>query len=336
MKVKIFTEGGGEIGLGHIGRCCSLYDELNERGISAEFIIFGDINGLSILQDKNVSNTDWFSYDYLSSHIDPSDYCIVDSYLATGEIYQAISRQAKKALFIDDHMSMAYPKGIIVRPSLYKNKPVGKCKGPEHMLRKGREHIYLTGADFIPLRRAFAAGNGPDPKRSREEVLITMGGTDIRNLTPIIIEHLCRKYSDMKFHIVADKDKTELFREKRPDHVLCYHNIDGAHMKELMLKSRFAISAAGQTIYELLATGTPFMAIKVIDNQADNVRALKELLPELPVIAYEDRDFTKKLEAGFEAMLRQTLKEDFGKGYRKLVDGMGRKRIVDALLTLEL
>ncbi len=41
-----------------------------------------------------------------------------------------------------------------------------------------------------------------------------------------------------------------------------------------MLKADLAISAGGQTLYELAAAGTPTVAIQVADNQAPSVRAL--------------------------------------------------------------
>ena len=43
MRVKIFTEGGKDIGLGHISRCSSLYNEIANRGIRVDFIVYGDI-----------------------------------------------------------------------------------------------------------------------------------------------------------------------------------------------------------------------------------------------------------------------------------------------------
>jgi spore coat polysaccharide biosynthesis predicted glycosyltransferase SpsG len=43
LKVKILTEGGKDIGLGHISRCLSLFDELLKRKISSELIINGDV-----------------------------------------------------------------------------------------------------------------------------------------------------------------------------------------------------------------------------------------------------------------------------------------------------
>jgi spore coat polysaccharide biosynthesis predicted glycosyltransferase SpsG len=327
MVVKIFTEGGSNIGLGHISRCCCLYDEITGRGIMVEFIIFGDIEGLGLLRGKNVININWISSDYLNCHINNTDYCIVDSYLATKEINLVISDKSKKALFIDDNMGIEYPKGIIVKPSL--------CN--EEMFKKDSGHIYLVGVEYILLRSAFVDVKRGACKRSVEEVLITMGGSDIRNLTPKIIDMLCMKHSEIKFKVVVGNAYYNIDQhiKKERDNVVFYYNIDAELMKELMLNSEFAIAAAGQTLYELLATKTPFIAIKVIDNQKVNVDGIKKHFPSISIFDCEDEDFIGKFEAEFETMLKQACEEDLSKRYMNIVDGKGSKRIIDALLSLD-
>ena len=44
MKVFIITEGGKDIGFGHITQCLSLYQAFKEKGILPKFIINGDNN----------------------------------------------------------------------------------------------------------------------------------------------------------------------------------------------------------------------------------------------------------------------------------------------------
>ena len=86
MKVKIFTEGGSEIGLGHISRCSALYDEVSSRGIEVEMYVYGDIGRLYLLDSRNVSTVNWLSEAFLGENIRRTDYCIIDSYLATEDL----------------------------------------------------------------------------------------------------------------------------------------------------------------------------------------------------------------------------------------------------------
>ena len=48
-------------------------------------------------------------------------------------------------------------------------------------------------------------------------------------------------------------------------------------MYSLMCLCDIAITGAGQTIYELMITGTPFLAIQLIENQKYNVLGLNTL-----------------------------------------------------------
>ena len=52
MKVVIVTEGGKDIGFGHITRCISLYQAFEERGIIPEFIVSGDTTVASLLKER--------------------------------------------------------------------------------------------------------------------------------------------------------------------------------------------------------------------------------------------------------------------------------------------
>lgn len=51
-RVIIFTEGGDNIGFGHITRCSALYEEIESRNIEVLFVIFG----------KNIDEVDGWLY----------------------------------------------------------------------------------------------------------------------------------------------------------------------------------------------------------------------------------------------------------------------------------
>jgi spore coat polysaccharide biosynthesis predicted glycosyltransferase SpsG len=89
---------------------------------------------------------------------------------------------------------------------------------------------------------------------------------------------------------------------------------------------------AGQTIYELLATQTPFIGIKVIDNQSNNINGLKKINPRQSIIEHADARFIEKLDREFKAMHSYDQRENYSNLYKNQVDGIGSKRIVDILL----
>lgn len=325
MKVKIFTEGGNEIGLGHISRCSSLYDEVKSRGIDVEFIINGSIEHLDVFKELPARFENWLSTGYLDCCIGSTDYCIVDSYLANNELYELISLKAKKALYIDDFARIRYPLGIVVNPALYADNicyPIGD------------DNTYLLGSEYIILRRPFIHVNRSTLKEEVNEVLVTMGGSDIRYLTLRVMNQICIKYPNIKFNVVVSDcfQNIHSINQNEFSNIQLFYNVNAELMKSLMVQSDFAITAAGQTIYELLATKTPFIPIKIAENQSNNIEGLKKITINDVFINYNDVNVMEKLEKEFVKLLDYGERIRLATLYKNRVDGLGSKRIINSLL----
>ncbi|WP_209121730.1 UDP-2,4-diacetamido-2,4,6-trideoxy-beta-L-altropyranose hydrolase [Alkalihalobacillus sp. BA299] len=328
MRALIFTEGGNQIGLGHISRCSSLYDELLARGIEVEFIINSESGQFDIIENKQYKVVNWLSKEYLTNYIKQSDYCIVDSYLASKEFYRIISECGRKSLFIDDNGRMEYPDSIVVNPSL-------STEAVKYPIND--TNCYLLGTKYIILRIPFIQVKREYIKSHVKEVLITLGGSDIHNLTLKILKQLQKNNSEVIFNVVIGKAfrNIEEIKSFSSKNINLYENATAEEMKSIMLKSDFAITAAGQTIYELLATQTPFIPIKVIDNQHHNILTLEELNLIKTALEYNDNFFIEKLIIEYENMMQFNTRLELVEKYKGVIDGLGSKRIIDTLLSGE-
>jgi UDP-2,4-diacetamido-2,4,6-trideoxy-beta-L-altropyranose hydrolase len=328
MRALIFTEGGSQIGLGHISRCSSLYDELEDRGINAEFIVYGDTEHFEIIKNKKYKVVNWLSKAFLKNYIKKSDYCIVDSYLAGEELYRVISSQSKKSLFIDDNGRINYPEGIVVNPSLSTKKV--KCSN------KGT-NCYLLGPKYIILRKPFIQIKREHINSKIKEVLITLGGSDIHKLTPRILRQFSSQSTDIIFNVVMGNAFTnsEEMKSLSSKNINFYENATAEKMKSIMQRSDFAITAAGQTIYELISTQTPFIPIQVIENQHHNILALKELNLVENTLENSDPFFNEKLICEIKKMMELNTRNKLVEKYKEFIDGLGSKRIIDALISGE-
>jgi len=324
MRTLIFTEGGSQIGLGHIARCSSLYDELEARGIDVEFIIHGDIGHFDIIKSYKYKVVNWLSFELLNNYIKESDYCIVDSYLASEDLYQIISNRAKKSLFIDDNGRINYPNGIVVNPSL-------NTRAVKYPTRD--TNCYLLGSKYVILREPFIQINRDSIRPQVEEVLIIMGGSDVHNLTPTILNLLSSKYPSIIFNVVIGNSFKNIdeIKQHSLNNIKYYESVSAEEMKTIMLKSDLAITAAGQTIHELIATQTPFIPIKVAENQNNNVAALKESNLVESVIEYDDPLLKEKILSEYQKMNEFNTRKELSNKYKKVIDGLGSKRIIDAL-----
>lgn len=260
-RVIIFTEGGDNIGFGHITRCSALYEELLERKIETIFVVYGK-NIEDILKGKNYINQDWKDKEFLQNFLRKDDYIIIDSYLADLDIYEYISSNTSKCMYIDDNNRLKYPKGIILNPVLYED------------LEYNTTNPILRGKDYIIVRKEFL-----EEMKSLEkeyDILITLGGTDIRNLTPKLIEILKEIDLNLKIAIVIGKafDNKEEIERLKTEKINLFYNVNANEMRDLILKSKFVICGCGQSIHEMLVLKANFFPIIIIENQLNNANGL--------------------------------------------------------------
>lgn len=325
MKIKILTEGGKNVGYGHISRCIALYDEIQNRKYEVELIIQGDLEDIVLLQGKDFRNENWISIDYLNKTLTNEDYVIVDSYKAQFEHYEKISSKSKKALYIDDIGRLQYPQGIIVNPAL--------DSGFVDYSYTTHERVF-TGTPYVILRSSFSGIERSNIRNTVSKVLVVMGGTDVRDITTSIIMNICEQNPDISFDVVLNSAQFERISSVKKLKNITYHtNLTAHDMSQIMINSDLAISAAGQTIYELIATQTPFIAIQVAENQQNNVTSLIENIPSQIVLRHDDSNFIESLKKEFfEALSFDSRKTTIGE-MNRIIDGYGRVRIVDALLS---
>lgn len=325
MKIHIFTEVGKDIGLGHISRCSSLYDEVISRGVKADFVVYGDVFHTGLLNGINTKNDYWLDENYLIDKISGNDYVIVDSYNAGIGIYEIISNLAKKALYIDDTGRLNYPKGIIVNPALDASQ-IQYLQSPDRVLLSGPEYVILR-PPFIGLKRRLL-------NEEVRTVLISMGGADIRKLTPLIVSSICRKKPDIIFDIVIGLNDSRVSRRKYKENnnINIHDNINATDMMKLMINADLAITTASQTVHELIATQTPFIPIQIIENQENVVRSLSKYNPGHIVLRHDDENLAEGLLRAFIISNEFDYRKTQSLKYRNLIDGYGSKRIIDKLL----
>lgn len=254
-RVIIFTEGGQDIGFGHLTRCSALYDEIDKRGIEVVLVIYG--KGIeNLLGKKKYILVDWKNLEFLRSFLNKTDYVIIDSYLTTTEVYDFCSKNTARCLYVDDTNRVNYPKGIILNPSLSEN------------IKYNTKNEVLQGKDYIILRKEFTEEKIPNFEKEID-VLITLGGTDIRNLIPKLLDILRAINDKLKIVVVTGKISEDI-KKIETDYIKVFSSIEALEMRNLILKSKFVICGCGQSIYEMLALKASFLPILIIDNQEKN------------------------------------------------------------------
>ena len=305
-RVVIFTEGGDNIGFGHITRCSALYEELLSRGIETIFVIYGK-NIDEILKGKNYITLDWKNKEFLNKFLKKDDYIIIDSYLATLDIYEFISKNVKKCLYIDDNNRLKYPKGIILNPVLYED------------LEYETTNPILRGKDYIIVRKEFL--EEVKPLNKEYDILITLGGTDIRNLTPKLVKILNEIDSSLKIAIIIGKafDNKENIESIKTEKIELFYNVNATEMRDLILKSKFIICGCGQSINEMLVLKAKFLPILIADNQLKNYEYIKKKKIVKYICKYNEENLKESLKKFLKEVNLDKINSNLKNGVKNII-----------------
>jgi len=307
MKVAIITEGGKNIGFGHLTRCLSLYEEFKRKKVSVSFVVNEDVTLKDRLRGKSYRTYQAGAgkIKEIIKAIEGFDVVVVDSYLLTLEDYLKIRSVTSWLICVDDNQRLDYPADMIINGAVY-------ARELSYTRVKGRR--YLLGPDFIPIRPEFSKA----PKRKIKEkvghILVTFGGDDSMSMTPKIHNFFMTQYPSVNVNVLNNKNVWEVI--------------------QLMQKADVAISAGGQTLYELACTGTPTVGICVADNQVNNLEGWEQKGFLKYCGWYDEPDLFKRLQGALTAMHDQKLREKMSRIGLRFVDGRGAQRIVAKILEM--
>lgn len=314
MKVCLLTEGSRDIGFGHITRCISIYQAFKKYNFKPLLIVNGDESIVNYYDDIVIM--DWLNEsEKLFDIVGNSDIIIIDSYIAPKEVYDKFSTITKLLVSIDDNNRIEYPEGIIINGSI--NAP-----SINYTCNNG---VYLLGPEYVPLRNKFWGKIRKPIRKTLNSVMVTFGGEDSANLTPKLLRLLRKHYPEFEKRIVIGSgfDNVDEINNLVDNKTELYHNLNAAQMKQLMIESDIAISAGGQTIYELAKIGIPCIIISVAENQLNHVEGWENA----GFICYagwkDDPDLLGNILRYLEELGNQKFRMEKSKVGRQFVKGTG-------------
>lgn len=269
MKLIILSEAGYTYGFGHFYRMSGICEKAISEGRDAVMYLVGDDIAKKNLDRPYVSFEDWHDPVRRDELIGKEDTIVIDSYHVEIPELEELKALAREMIVIDDNIRLDYHGMSILNPNyfaVYLDYP------------EGCGNTYYLGRDCTLLREAF--DRTPD-RNTREEVtdiLITMGGTDLRHMTVKAIDTIRSVSEDVTIHVVATDAYSDIdeIRAKLSKNAKLYSNVDAEGMAGLMQLCDFAVSSAGGTSNELIKMQCPSALVVVADNQVLNTRYLKK------------------------------------------------------------
>lgn len=265
--LKILTEAGYKKGFGHYSRISSLFDNFQSANIPFKVIVDGDDVAKELIQGDFIDFEKWNSVEFLRNEVNKNDVILIDSYSYDILFLEYAKNCCKDIIVIDDNKRLDYENVKIINPNYF---------GESIDYSMDRGNTYFIGAKYTLLKSAFKHGRKRNVKDQVTSVLITMGGSDVSNITVPIMKEIISINHNVKLNVVA----TNAFRNlsdikkqiRKKDNLVI--GASPEKMAELMIDADFAVAAAGGTSNELIRSKCPSILISVADNQKLNLEYL--------------------------------------------------------------
>jgi len=335
-------DANAHVATGHMYRCIAIAKECRKKGYDCMFFLAED-ECTDILDkagfDYCVLNLKWDDWDYGIATVKKAvaehqiDCLVVDSYRVTekffAELYQVVT-----VFYLDDICKYKYDLSAVLHYSEWSDERI-----LQDVYSDTKVKVY-TGMEYMPLREGFC--HAKEAGNKKYQFLITTGGSDPFHMTLRVLQRILmeRELSNAAICAVLGKmntDKEEIYRLcKEWKNITLLQNI--SNMDEIMSQSRFAVTAGGTTVYELMASGVPFICFGFSEDQCYFGERLEA--HGNAFYAGDTREDADAVGNNIIAGLKQFIamnKDEVEAQIRmncKLIDGHGAGRVADIIIDL--
>jgi len=273
--VVVRADADAAVGIGHLMRASALAEELHARGatvdvlsrpLSDRLVRWLVARGLGVHEftEPTGGSADLRRTTGLARRVGAS-WIVVDGYRFDARYQAALTESGVRVLWIDDDAHAAcYTAEVIVNPNLHAR--------PEMYPRRPPDGRLLLGPRFALLRPEFRRRlQSPDRTSRPDRLLVSLGGGDAGALIPEILKGIAGLGRDrFEVKIVAGPHVSPLALQASADRLLSRAHVLPfvEDMAAVMAWCDLAVSAAGSTVWELLALGIPSVLVVLADNQA--------------------------------------------------------------------
>lgn len=323
------------MGLGHFVRSLALAEEFHERGLPVEFV--SRFHGL----EWPVAQLRQRRFAWIEPQLDDAQWLaeyatgrnaaavVVDWYIPDAAWFEQLAGHGFVVAALDDQAIRALPVDVLINQNF----------GAEALTYRTRpDTSRLLGAEYALIRRNALALRDQAlarhfPTRAAK-VLVTIGGTDPKGLTQLVLDGLIAGGQPLEIHaILPNRDQYHAVGAMRPapsQRLVPLRPVD--NIAENLLWCDLAVSGAGSACWELAYLATPMALLQVVENQTIIYRRLTELGAAVG-LGLGDEVTSAKLTPLLEDLVGNRLwRSGLSTKARELVDGLGGRRVADAIL----
>lgn len=249
-RILILTEAGNKIGFGHLTRCTAIKNCLEDHSYDVDLIV--NYKG-TLATHGGFENMNWLNFqpEFFTENY---SIIVVDSYLVSRSWLLGLSGKKIKIVHIDDYNRIIYPVHLIINPNVF-----GKSIDYSNQNSK-----CIGGPNYLILRKPFRVKKQKSNYNGKPRLLITLGGSDYRELIPRLIDW-SREIDLFEISIIAPEGVKITSKEIRVLPLL-----DAESMANEIIESEVIISACGQTLHEIASINRPTIGIGIDIDQIEN------------------------------------------------------------------
>ncbi len=325
-RCLILTEAGDEIGLGHLTRCSAILNHLSAVS-NHQHQMLVNVRGAWQIDQPHSRRCDWINtlQDVCATH-DEFKIAIVDTYLASQEVYSVLNEHFEHVVAIDDYNRIPYDADIVLNPNAsYENIKYALPQPPQRL---------IGGPDYVIIRQPIRQQRREFIVRdSVTKIFITIGGHDIHRLLPTIIEAVSPEY---QMTVIAanqpyQAELTDRFGNRQIEFV---GRVDATDMARMMMESDLAITACGQTLNELAFLGVPSIGICLAKDQVPNSMFYADRGFIQGMLYWDEPEFGDKISAAIQQYRDVETRRKKNQLGQQIVDGSGVQKICEILAAL--
>lgn len=332
----IRAEASGAIGLGHVMRCLALAQAAQTAGVDVTFAsrqlpaflrdrLKAEGIGLRSADAETASLDDARAVRHWAAELE-APWVVVDGYAFGPAYVRALQGEGGPAvLFVDDDgRHERYPAEMVLNPNplagadLYPGRAAGGL---------------LLGPRYALLRREFwpFRADPSEPPDTVRRLLVTLGGTDPRQLTLPLAERVHHAHPELALELVCGAAPPAAlvdFASGR-EHIRLHTAV--GDMAGLMVACDACVTAAGATLYELCVTRRPFAVVVVAENQRLNAAWVEREAIGLSLGWHESLDWDRLTERLSLWLADSAARVEQSERAARRVDGFGARRVVEAM-----
>jgi len=336
-RVAVVCDVGSRIGVGHAMRCLALSEELLRRGCTVSFVC--DAHEVSWVADRIRSLGVGLTPAPEAVSLLPSvlagqgaDTVVFDSYRLPTSVYDEVRATATTMAFVDGETRGAVADLLLDQNFGASAEQLGDTGGAR----------VLAGIEFAVLRDDVLARRPDSAPRARgadvPQVLAFFGGTDAFGVGPYVARALARTERPFDATFVAP---STALRERiqavslHPGQSIAVSGPTSG-LSELIASADVVVCAAGTSMWEVFALGACVGLVCVADNQELAYEAVIDRGVGMGVGRLDQirRDVSAPVPVLRRLLEDEGLRSRLAETAWGMVDGRGKQRVVDALLSL--